>query len=293
MFGICHARAEVNKSWAEATRFGGEVLFDSLVYDRYDRPVKGITPEGSVTETTYAGHKVTVSVGTTWKTTEYSPKEVMTSVSDPSGTVHYYTRADGNPEKTVAPGNITTVFHYDKYGRPVGQTAPSFGTNLIEYDAFGNVIRETDADGRTFSATYDRFHRMLTSVTAEDTVAYAYTRKGDVASIRSSNGSGTEYTYDPTGRILRQRQYDGSQFLLSEITYGATGEVTCITYTSDRGRLGEETFARSFGQVIEKFWNGTSVFRLNEADALGHTTSATIGGGLRTYEYSPTGIPVQ
>ncbi|OAV65033.1 Cell wall-associated polypeptide CWBP200 [Bacteroidales bacterium Barb6XT] len=217
----------------------------------------------------------------------------MTSVTDPSGTVHYYTRADGNPEKTVAPGNITTVFHYDEYGRPTGQTDPSFGTNHIEYDNCGNVIRETDADGRTFSATYDRFNRQLTSITAEDTVTYAYTRKGDVASIRSSNGSGTEYTYDPEGRLVRQKQYDGSQFLLLEITYGTTGEVTRVTYTSDRGRLGEETYTRSFGKVIEKFWNGTSVYRLNEANALGHTTSATIGGGLRTYEYSKTGIPVR
>ncbi|OAV66208.1 hypothetical protein Barb6XT_00643 [Bacteroidales bacterium Barb6XT] len=77
-FGISSARAqETNESTT--------ILFDSLVYDRYDRPVKGITPEGSVTETEYAGHKTTVKVGTTWKTTEYSPKEVMTSVSDPSG----------------------------------------------------------------------------------------------------------------------------------------------------------------------------------------------------------------
>ncbi|OAV66207.1 Cell wall-associated polypeptide CWBP200 [Bacteroidales bacterium Barb6XT] len=207
--------------------------------------------------------------------------------------MHYFRRADGNPEKTVAPGNIETVFHYDEYGRPVGQTDPSFGTNHIEYDNCGNVIRETDADGRTFSATYDRFNRIVSSITAEDTVAYAYTRKGDVASIRSSNGSGTEYTYDPEGRILRQKQYDGSQFLLLEITYGTTGEVTRVTYTSDRGRLGEETYARSFGKVVEKFWNGTSVFRLNDANALGYTTSATIGGGLRTYEYSKMGIPVR
>ncbi|OAV69111.1 Cell wall-associated polypeptide CWBP200 [Bacteroidales bacterium Barb6XT] len=284
LFGICPVQAqEANNS--------ATILFDSLVYDKYDRPVKGITPEGSITETEYAGHKTTVRVGTTWKTTEYSPKKVTTSVTDPSGTVYYYTRADGNPEKTVAPGNITTVFHYDKYGRPTGQTDPSFGTNLIEYDAAGNVIRETDADGRVFSATYDRFNRQLTSVSAEDTVTYTYIRQGEVASIRSSNGSGTEYTYDPEGRILRQKQYDGSQFLLEEITYGATGEVTCMTYTSDRGLLGKETCKRAVGEVIEKFWNGTSVFHMDEANALGHTTSAAIGGSLCTWEYSPTGIP--
>ncbi|OAV66206.1 Cell wall-associated polypeptide CWBP200 [Bacteroidales bacterium Barb6XT] len=286
LFGICPVQAqEANNSTT--------ILFDSLIYDRFDRPVKGITPEGCVTETEYAGHKVTVRVGATWKTTEYSPKEVMTSVTDPSGTVHYFTRADGNPEKTIAPGNIETVFHYDKYGRPTGQTDPSFGTNHIEYDNCGNVIKETDADGRTFSATYDRFNRIVSSITAEDTVTYTYLRNGNVASIRSSNGSGTEYTYDTSSRIRRQRQYDGSQFFLREITYGDESEVVRITDTSDRGRLGEETFARSLGKVVEKFWNGTSVYRLDEVNALGHTTSATIGGGLRTYEYSKTGIPVR
>ncbi|OAV67346.1 hypothetical protein Barb6XT_01517 [Bacteroidales bacterium Barb6XT] len=109
LFGISASAQPQSSPNRDPNPVRAEILFDSLIYDRYDRPVKGITPEGSVTETEYAGHKTTVKVGTTWKTTEYSPKEVMTSVSDPSGTVHYFTRADGNPEKTVAPGNIETV----------------------------------------------------------------------------------------------------------------------------------------------------------------------------------------
>ncbi|OAV64753.1 hypothetical protein Barb6XT_02685 [Bacteroidales bacterium Barb6XT] len=64
MLSLSSARAqEANNSTT--------ILFDSLIYDKYDRPVRGITPEGSVTETEYAGHKVTVSVGTSWKATEY------------------------------------------------------------------------------------------------------------------------------------------------------------------------------------------------------------------------------
>ncbi|OAV63345.1 hypothetical protein Barb6_03794 [Bacteroidales bacterium Barb6] len=206
-----------------------------------------------MTEATYAGNKVTVRVGTTWKTTEYNPKEAMTSVTDPSGTVCYLTRADGNPEKTIASGNITIVFHYDKYGRPTGQTAPSFGINRIEYDDCGNVIKETDADGRVFSATYDRFNRMLTSITAEDTVTYTYTEYGEPEAVRSSNGSGIEFTYDRIGRHLTEKRYDGSQFLLTETAY-EKGDPVKVTYTSDKGRLGEETCTRAVGgEIIEQF----------------------------------------
>ncbi|OAV67345.1 Cell wall-associated polypeptide CWBP200 [Bacteroidales bacterium Barb6XT] len=66
-----------------------------------------------------------------------------------------------------------------------------------------------------------------------------------------------------------------------------------MTYTSDRGLLGKETYTRAVGENVEQFWNGTSVFRLHDADALGNTTSATVGGSPCTYEYSPTGIPVR
>ena len=75
----------------------------------------------------------------------------LISVVDPAGTITYNLRPDGQPSSIVAPGNVTTSFGYDGFGRRTSLGDPSSGTTTYAYDASGNLLKETNANNKVIN----------------------------------------------------------------------------------------------------------------------------------------------
>ena len=71
---------------------------------------------------------------------------------------------DGQLLSIVAPGNITTSFGYDEYGRQTSIDDPSAGLKIFNYDAAGNPNYEkyTESNGDDIIKTryYDQYGRI-------------------------------------------------------------------------------------------------------------------------------------
>ena len=86
-------------------------------YDTYDRLTAISEPSGRKTTHGYSGNSITtVEDGISVKRT-YDALGNLISVVDPAGTITYNLRPDGQPSSIVAPGNVTTSFGYDGFGR--------------------------------------------------------------------------------------------------------------------------------------------------------------------------------
>lgn len=94
------------------------------------------------------------------KTEKQDASGNIISVTDPAGATAYNYRPDGQMNSVIAPGQITTTFGYDDFGRRITMNDPSFGLIEYGYDAMGNGVLETDANGNTTKKTYDNFHRL-------------------------------------------------------------------------------------------------------------------------------------
>ena len=83
------------------------------------------------------------------KTEKQDASGNIISVTDPAGATAYNYRPDGQMNSVIAPGQITTTFGYDDFGRRITMNDPSFGLIEYGYDAMGNGVLETDANGNT------------------------------------------------------------------------------------------------------------------------------------------------
>ena len=92
---------------------------------------------------------------------KYNSKGELVSVSDPAGKITYNLRPDGQLSSVVAPGDITTAFEYDEYGRRKAIVDPSAGRKTFTYDEAGNLKEETDADNRKKIYLYDAYGRII------------------------------------------------------------------------------------------------------------------------------------
>lgn len=111
----------------------------------------------------------------------------------------------------VAPGQITTTFGYDDFGRQTTMNDPSLGIIRYAYDTMGNVAQETDANGNVTKKTYDNFHRLIKKEVAGQTINYGYNADNLIESEVSSNGTSKAYTYDALMRLntLKETNVDG------------------------------------------------------------------------------------
>lgn len=71
------------------------------------------------------------------KTEKQDASGNIISVTDPAGTTAYNYRPDGQMNSVIAPGQITTTFGYDDFGRRITMNDPSFGLIEYGYDAMG------------------------------------------------------------------------------------------------------------------------------------------------------------
>lgn len=261
-------------------------------YDNYDRPSYVNEPSGKRTTYSYSGNSTTTTKEGIASTQTFDTQGNLMSVSDPAGTITYNLRPDGQPNSIIAPGNVSTSFSYDNYGRQLSMTDPSVGTQSYQYDAAGNLSRETDANGKAINMVYDPFNRLITKTCPEFSSTHTYNAEGLLASTTTNNGTSAVFTYDGYGRINTEKQtsVDGKWF---QKTYSYSyRNIASVGYTSQTGSIVTENLIYTNGHLSEiKLNNQTSIWKLNAENSLGQPTSLATGALSRSYGYDAYGLP--
>jgi len=286
----------------------GPSLWNSHVYDDYDRPTRYTTASGNQTRWSYSGlSTITVKDGlSSTSTTDASGNVVQ--VSDAGGTITYALRDDGQPSSvTVTPPSTSglspavTTFQYDMYGRRTAIVDPSAGTRTDAYtdNADGTSSVAHAGPNGTVTSYYDRFGRVTSVTRPEFNTSYTYNTApdspsfGSLLSEVSANGTSKAFIYDSLGRTASVTEHScDSLFLTKAYTYGAGSNVAAIAYSTQDGPVTTETYHYAYGHNTKiTLPDGTKVFQLTSEDALGLPTAVTTGSAQRIYGYTAAGLP--
>jgi RHS repeat-associated protein len=131
----------------------------------------------------------------------------------------------------------TTTTTYDTRSRLLTKVPdPTLGepTVTFTYNPTGTRLKMVDASGTT-NYTYDTRDRLLTRATPAGTLTYTYDPAGNVATIRSSNTSGTsvDYAWDAANQIVSVT--DNRAGGVTASAYTATGRPSTLTQPSGVG----------------------------------------------------------
>lgn len=265
--------------------------WNTYTYDNYDRILSYTEHSGRKITYSYNGNTITTVKNNISTTKVYDALDNVISVQDPAGTITYKLAADGQPISIVCPGNITTLFSYDKYRRCTSLTDPSQGKITYEYDAAGNVAKETNANGEVTQNEYDIYNRLIKTTTAEFITSFTYNSKDELIGISTNNGTSKSFTYNSYGRLItwKENGVDG-KWLQKDYTY-SNGNISSIKYTSQLGALATENYIYSNGYLNEAKLDGTTVFKLTKENSFGQPTEIVTGGITRKYDFTAYGLP--
>ena len=270
--------------------------WNTYTYDTYHRPTKIAEASGKETTWSYSGTSVTtVKDGITSVSTKDASGHVV-SVQDAGGTITYTLRDDGQPSKITAPGNVETTFVYDSYGRRTGITDPSAGTRTEAYvwNSDGSHQQTHTGPNGSITTSWDKYGRTTSVVRpGEFNTTYTYNTYGLLSNEQSTNGTGTEYTYDSYDRIATVKEtVPDSKWLKKTYTYGSWGNVSTIKYTTQSGDITTETYSYANGNNTGvSIAGGTTVWSLVEENDLGMPTEITTGSVTREYGFTDFGLP--
>ncbi len=267
--------------------------WNTIAYDSYDQVKTLTSASGKQTTHTYSGLKVTtVNEGISTART-YDTLGNMIKSEDPGGTITYNLRPDGQPSSIVAPGGVTTSFGYDNYGRQTSLNDPSAGITTYTYNPAGLIQTVTDARGMATTTTYDTYGRVIGESRPEFSTTYSYKTGEDLlASVNSNNGTTTIYAYDTYGRVTSDKETEpGGNSIEKRYAYNTDGRLRFTEYYINGSIEGLEQNRYANGHVQEIYFNGNSIFKITEQNALGQTTKVTTGAVARQYSYNAYGIP--
>lgn len=268
-------------------------LWNTYTYDDYDRPLSIAHASGKTDNFSYSGLSVSSTIDGITKTITKDATGKVVSVTDPAGTITYSIRPDGQPSSIVAPGNTTTSFEYDVYGRQTKIIDPSAGTKVYTYDAAGNLNSETDDRGKVTNTIYDGYNRITQKeIVGELTTTYNYNSDGQLETVSSNNGTGKNLTYDGFLRLSTVKDIapDG-KYLQKSFTY-SSGIPTAVSYINQNGAIVTENYGYAYDTQTEiKLNNSTTVWKLTAENDMGLATASLTGGLTREYGYDAYGLP--
>lgn len=270
--------------------------WNTYAYDEYNRPVSLTEASGKISTWSYSGTSVTtVKDGITSTSTTDANGNVI-SVADAGGTITYVLRDDGQPSKITAPGNVSTTFTYDDYGRRTKIVDPSAGTQTDAYvwNADGSSeYTHTNPNGtvKTYKDKYGR--TMMIERPGEYNTTFTYNTYGLLSSEQSTNGTGIEYTYDGFDRVVTSKETipDG-KWLRKVYNYGTASVLNSIQYISQSGPITTENYTYANGHNTGIILpNGMDVWHLTAENDLGMPTEIESGDITREYGYTAFGMP--
>jgi len=159
-----------------------------ISFDPFDRPSGLAYASGKTGTYSYNGKNITTTENGISSTYYYDAQGNLTSVSDPAGTITYNLRPDGQPSSIEAPGNVTTSFGYDGYGR---QTNHQLDQKSVRAALKGDPRKEGISDlkvmdhiQRNTGRSIEQAHGGVDAIYNNKTI-----RKGYSKTIFRSNGS--------------------------------------------------------------------------------------------------------
>ncbi|MBV5343883.1 RHS repeat protein, partial [bacterium] len=268
-------------------------LWNTYTYDDYDRPLSITYASGKTDNFSYSGLSATSTIDGITKTITKDATGKVVNVVDPAGTITYNIRPDGQPSSIVAPGNITTTFEYDDYGRQKKLIDPSAGTRTYTYDDAQSIISETDDRGKITKTTSDKYNRVMQKeIVGELTTNYTYNSDGQIDTIRSNNSTAKIFTYDGLMRLstVKDKVPDG-KYLQKDFSYSA-GIPLAVSFSTQNGTFATENYSYTYGTKTEiKLNNSSSVWKLTSENDMGLATGAITGNLTRDYGYDMYGLP--
>lgn len=264
------------------TALGGVV---TRTFDAQDRLISETSPIGATERWRYddRGRVVEYVDGAGAATRlEYDGRGRVTQQTDAAGVTSYEYNAAGLVTRITTPGESPISYAYDAGGQLVRESGPT-GDRVFEHDVLGRLVRARDTDGRDVSYTYNA----ASDVAGRNDAFYGRATieldpAGRVARV-AMGASGTQYQYDPIGRLRAVIDPLGHE---RHMTFGADGAPA-----SSRTAGGDEAF---FGYdldglltSIKRASGGTERF---EYDAAGNVkTIVSPNGGRQSLTYDTAG----
>lgn len=266
-------------------------LWQIYSYDNYDRITKVVYPTGRQETYSYSGLTTTSVINGISTKQIYNAMGDLIKVEDSSGSITYNYRPDGQLSSIIAPGNITTSFSYDTYGRQTQLTDPSAGSTTFTYDAAGNTNSKTDANGKATRMTYDTYNRLTKlEYVGELTTNYAYNTDGLITSEQSNNGTSKTYMYDDLFRLSVEKEVIVDGKWLQKYYLYNNGNISSVNYLSQSGNITTEYFKYTNGNLSEiKLNDSISIWKLTGENNQGLPTAYTTGILSRTQTYDTDG----
>jgi len=301
---------------AESTPYfaGEKAPWKRYSYDRLDRRINEMSPDGACYRFEHDGRK----------TTRIDPlgrrsSVFMSETGKPDRVIH----ADGGEtsftydvmdrvSSVTSPVGLTTEFAYDAAGNRRWTKDPDAGEMSFEFDAFGQVQRQrAKNDLQWTTVTHDKLGRITRVWQSDKVTEWQYDRPGALGSVASVTSTSQNtpnsriyseiYQYDPLGRLARTEiAFDGSSDApkyrgTSSIEYDAEGRINAIIYPvggSHETYRVTRSYDEDSGQLISvsDSRGASPLWKLMAADAEGRTTDVRLGNGVRERKEFSVGI---
>ncbi|MFJ7067895.1 LamG-like jellyroll fold domain-containing protein [Streptomyces sp. NPDC101115] len=202
--------------------------------------------------------------------------------------------AAGNPKKaTVTDGTVTRVFSgtFDQRGLPLTQITPRGNTFTNRYDVLGRLVETT-------APQVQAEENGGTATTVTPKTLTGYNTFGEATTTRDARSLVTRVETDKLGRPVAVTLPDytppgttTAMTAVSRTTYDQLGHVASTTDALGRTRsyaydqLGN--LARSTNPAA-----GTQGLQAPGATTFGGSSTDLSGGGVSTYTWTPTGLPL-
>lgn len=235
----------------------------------------------------------------------YDKKGNLTSVRQADGSMIFYQYdALNNLISRTLPNGEVYSFTYDRLNRIVAVTNNA-GTINIEYDDLGRVVSESfngrinryeyNITGRTqttfypdstmVTKEYDSRNRIVRILNDSTVLAeYAYDNANQMTGMTYANGTGANFQYDLSGRLISVTA-NGQGHLSASYTYDKEDNVTTIT-RADNPSL-SESFQYDNGYRLVNYKRGPGGSPVLQQsftyDAVGNRLSSTTNGVQITY----------
>lgn len=278
---------------------GDDINWYYYVYDKNNRLVKEIYPNGLEKNYTYNGLQKTINTvssdGMSRTVTEtYNPVGWLLQTVDIGGnTINYEYYSDGKLKSAMIGDNALTRVEYEYDGRRnvTKVKDPACGEVLYEYDAYDELKKLTTAKNAVTTYTYDNMGNMLERVETDSDgqrieTQWVYNsikgKVGTLARIVCGDIQTIKYDYDDLLRIV-------------SISETIKGNCYSTNYTYDKANR-EELVSYSSGITILKKYSNSGCYKsmanaddkkvlwmTKSADALGYIIDYQLGNGLKTH----------
>lgn len=272
--------------------------FVTFVYDKYNRMVEKINPNGVSCRIHYDGNEIVtdyLSPEGTFKT----KKDVLNVMGlilrseDAGGNeIIYDYYCDGLMKSaTIAQNPKTKIsFTYDNMRNKKSLYDPNYGLISYDYDALGNVKKIVTPKGDVIEMKYDELGRMVQRVETDNLlkkksqIQWLYSQEknksGLLEKIVSDNHS-VSYLYDDKLRLVKVTETVKGKEYSTSYNYDPANRIVSVSYPT--GFCITKKFSNSgYEREVYDDYNNTLLWRTNETNSSGCVTEYVLGNGVVT-----------